>query len=103
MAATTTLGASRVVAEKSSVATARGTAIAPLRHSDSLAEGAPMTFGKCQWDGCTRHAIKASTGACRTHHALMRDARCEKCHVALASTAELQTRRCRRCATARAA
>jgi len=62
-----------------------------------------MTFGKCIWDGCTRHAIKASTSACRTHHALIRQARCGACQGPLASRQELEARRCRRCAVARAA
>jgi len=57
-----------------------------------------MTFGKCIWDGCTRHAIKASTAACRTHHALIRQARCGSCQGRLASRQELETRRCHRCA-----
>lgn len=62
-----------------------------------------MTFGKCQWDGCTRHAIKASTWACRNHHAVMRDARCEKCRAPLASVGEVRNGRCRRCFVSRAA
>ena len=62
-----------------------------------------MTFGKCIWDGCTRHAIKASTAACRTHHALIRQARCGGCQGRLASRQELETRRCRRCTLERAA
>ncbi len=62
-----------------------------------------MTFGKCIWDGCTRHAVKESTGACRAHHSLIRDNRCEKCQGPLASRSEIQDRRCRRCVSARAA
>ncbi len=62
-----------------------------------------MTFGKCLWDGCTRHAVKEATGACRSHHAVMRDARCEKCQAPLTSRPELERRRCRRCSTLRAA
>jgi hypothetical protein len=62
-----------------------------------------MTFGKCVWDGCTRHAEKASTGACRSHHTMLRDARCSKCQAQLTSRAELDRGACRRCATARAA
>jgi hypothetical protein len=62
-----------------------------------------MTFGKCVWDGCTRHAVKASTSTCRAHHAVLREARCEQCRGQLASRAELEARRCRRCAAARAA
>lgn len=62
-----------------------------------------MTFGKCLWDGCTRHAIKESTGACRAHHAVMRDARCDKCQGQLASRDEVQRGRCRRCSAVRAA
>src|SRR5207249_8286198 len=37
-------------------------------HAGPLAKGAPMTFGKCVWDGCTRHAEKPATNACRSHH-----------------------------------
>jgi hypothetical protein len=62
-----------------------------------------MTFGKCVWDGCTRHAEKASTGACRSHHAQLRGARCSKCQVQLTSRAELDRGACRRCAGLRAA
>jgi hypothetical protein len=62
-----------------------------------------MTFGKCIWDGCTRHAVKESTGACRSHHNLIRDTRCEKCQGPLPSRSEMQVRRCRRCADVRAA
>jgi len=62
-----------------------------------------MTFGKCVWDGCTRYAEKASTNTCRTHHIVLRDARCAACDRHLTSTQELQTDRCRRCATVRAA
>ena len=47
------------------------------------------TFGKCVWDGCTRHAEKESTGACRAHHVMLRDARCLKCHGRLSSRAEM--------------
>jgi len=61
------------------------------------------TFGKCVWDGCTRHAEKEATGACRAHHVLMRDARCQKCQSALTSRRELESRACRRCSSARAA
>jgi len=31
-----------------------------------------MTFGKCAWDGCTRHAEKPATNACRAHHTTIR-------------------------------
>ena len=51
-----------------------------------------MTFGKCVWDGCTRHAEKASTNTCRTHHIVIRDARCAACDRHLTSTQELQAR-----------
>ena len=61
------------------------------------------TFGKCIWDGCTRHAEKEATGACRPHHTLLRDARCLKCQAQLASRRELETRYCRRCSVVRAA
>lgn len=61
------------------------------------------TFGKCVWDGCTRHAEKESTGACRAHHVALRDARCQKCQGRLGSRSELDTRFCRRCVSARAA
>jgi hypothetical protein len=61
------------------------------------------TFGKCVWDGCTRHAEKESTGACRAHHVVLRDARCRQCQGALATRAEIQGGRCRRCLAARAA
>jgi hypothetical protein len=61
------------------------------------------TFGKCVWDGCTRHAEKESTGACRTHHTVLRDARCQKCAGRLTNRIELDSRQCRRCAPARAA
>ena len=62
-----------------------------------------VTFGKCVWDGCTRHAEKESTGACRAHHAIIRDVRCQKCQGRLTSRAELDGRHCRRCAAVRAA
>ncbi len=62
-----------------------------------------MTLGKCLWDGCTRHAVKAATGACRAHHALLREARCEKCQGPLASRQELESRLCRPCTIIRAA
>jgi hypothetical protein len=61
------------------------------------------TFGKCVWDGCTRHAEKESTGACRTHHTVLRDARCQKCQGRLTSRTELDSRQCRRCSAVRAA
>lgn len=61
------------------------------------------TFGKCVWDGCTRHAEKESTGACRTHHVMLRDARCQKCHGRLSSRAELGNGQCRRCSALRVA
>jgi len=61
------------------------------------------TFGKCVWDGCTRHAEKESTGACRSHHVALREARCQKCQSRLASRVELDHRTCRRCVTLRAA
>ncbi len=61
------------------------------------------TFGKCVWDGCTRHAEKESTGACRSHHVVLRDARCQKCQSRLTSRPELDTRTCRRCVALRAA
>lgn len=62
-----------------------------------------MTFGKCIWDGCTRHAEKQTTGACRAHHVIIRDARCQACRGPLASPGEIDRGRCRRCAPARAA
>lgn len=62
-----------------------------------------MTFGKCVWDGCTRHAEKPATGACRGHHVLIRDVRCQVCQGALTSRAEQDKRRCRRCAAVRVA
>ena len=62
-----------------------------------------MTFGKCVWDGCTRHAEKQATGACRAHHVVIRDTRCQACHGVLASRSEIDRGRCRRCVTARAA
>jgi len=62
-----------------------------------------MTFGKCVWDGCTRHAEKPTTNACRSHHTTIRDRRCEACQGPLTSAREVDTRRCRRCATSRAA
>lgn len=61
------------------------------------------TFGKCVWDGCTRHAEKEATGACRTHHLVLRDARCQKCQGRLTNQAEVNSRHCRRCAAHRAA
>src|SRR5439155_24420810 len=72
-------------------------------HAGPLAKGAPMTFGKCVWDGCTRHAEKPATNACRSHHATIRDNRCEKCQGALTSVREVDTRHCRRCVASRAA
>jgi hypothetical protein len=62
-----------------------------------------MTFGKCVWDGCTRHAEKESTNACRAHHVVIRNARCSGCQRHLTSSQEVREGRCRRCATARAA
>jgi hypothetical protein len=62
-----------------------------------------MTFGKCVWDGCTRHAEKVATNACRSHHVLIRDTRCEKCQGPLANRTELETRCCRHCSALRAA
>jgi hypothetical protein len=62
-----------------------------------------MTFGKCIYDGCTRHAVKQSTSACRAHHPVLRDLKCVGCQGPLSTRGELQARRCRRCATARAA
>ena len=56
-----------------------------------------MTFGKCVWDGCTRHAEKPATNACRSHHVTIRDNRCEKCQGPLTSIREVDTRHCRRC------
>src|SRR6266404_7513338 len=52
-----------------------------------------MTFGKCIWDGCTRHAEKESTGACRTHHLQLRDARCTGCQGPLRNRLELDRKR----------
>jgi hypothetical protein len=62
-----------------------------------------MTFGKCVWDGCTRHAEKPVTNACRSHHVTIRDNRCEKCQGPLTSVREVDTRHCRRCVASRAA
>lgn len=62
-----------------------------------------MTFGKCVWDGCTRHAEKESTGACRTHHVSLRDVRCQQCQGRLTIRREVEVRRCRRCVAGRAA
>jgi hypothetical protein len=62
-----------------------------------------MTFGKCRWDGCTRHAIKEITGACKTPHVVLRDNRCRQCQGALASRLEIEHGRCRRCAVRHAA
>jgi hypothetical protein len=62
-----------------------------------------MTFGKCVWDGCTRHAEKESTGACRAHHLQLRDARCTSCHGPLRNRLELDRKRCTRCSVVRAA
>ena len=62
-----------------------------------------MTFGKCIWDGCTRHAEKQATGACRAHHIAIRDARCQACRGPLASRGEIDRGRCRRCVSTRAA
>ena len=62
-----------------------------------------MTFGKCVWDGCTRHAEKESTGACRAHHLQLRDARCAGCLGQLRNRLELERKRCARCAVGRAA
>jgi hypothetical protein len=61
------------------------------------------TFGKCVWDGCTRHAEKEATGACRAHHVMLRDARCRTCRGRLSSRAALHAGQCRRCSTVRAA
>ncbi len=62
-----------------------------------------MTFGKCIWDGCTRHAVKQATGACRAHHPLLRELRCRSCQGPLNTRLEIQHRRCHRCAAVRAA
>jgi hypothetical protein len=62
-----------------------------------------MTFGKCVWDGCTKHAEKEATGACRSHHVLIRDSRCQQCQGTLSSRREMDARRCRRCTGIRAA
>jgi len=62
-----------------------------------------MTFGKCVWDGCTRHAEKPATSACRSHHVTIRDNRCEKCQGPLTSAREVDVHRCRRCVATRAA
>jgi hypothetical protein len=62
-----------------------------------------MTFGKCIWDGCTRHAEKVATSACRSHHVVIRDSRCQKCAGPLTSRLELEQRLCRRCTATRAA
>jgi hypothetical protein len=62
-----------------------------------------MTFGKCVWDGCTRHAVKQATRACEAHHQIMRDSPCTQCRGQLRSTRELQVGRCRRCAAGQAA
>ena len=61
------------------------------------------TFGKCVWDGCTRHAEKESTGACRPHHVIIRDAHCRQCSGPVTSRAEGESGRGRRCGGARAA
>ncbi|HEX3177729.1 MAG TPA: hypothetical protein VHZ49_13700 [Methylomirabilota bacterium] len=62
-----------------------------------------MTFGKCVWDGCTRHAEKPTTGACRAHHQRIREARCSMCAGPLRNRTEVERSRCPRCAAARAA
>jgi hypothetical protein len=62
-----------------------------------------MTFGKCVWDGCTRHAEKESTGACRAHHLKIREARCATCQAPLRNRAEIERGRCPRCVSLRAA
>jgi hypothetical protein len=56
-----------------------------------------MTFGKCVWDGCTKHAEHASTKACRSHHVLIREARCHQCQGPLATRLEIEAKRCRQC------
>jgi hypothetical protein len=61
------------------------------------------TFGKCVWDGCTRHAEKEATSACRAHHLMLRDARCQKCQARLTNRNECAARLCRRCTAIRAA
>ena len=62
-----------------------------------------MTFGKCVWDGCTRHAEKESTGACRSHHQKIRQARCATCQGPLRNRLEIERGRCPRCLSLRAA
>lgn len=62
-----------------------------------------MTFGKCVWDGCTRHAEKESTGACRSHHQKIREARCATCQAPLHNRLEIERGRCPRCLSLRAA
>jgi hypothetical protein len=62
-----------------------------------------MTFGKCVWDGCTRHAEKESTGACRSHHQKIREARCSACQSPLRNRLEIERGRCPRCVSVRAA
>jgi hypothetical protein len=62
-----------------------------------------MTFGKCVWDGCTRHAEKPATSACRAHHVIIRESRCQACQGPLLSRPEVDSRRCRRCVSSRVA
>ena len=62
-----------------------------------------MTFGKCVWDGCTRHATKQATKACAAHHAVLRGARCESCGGPLRSETDVTRRRCAGCRGVRAA
>jgi len=66
-------------------------------------KGDRMTFGKCVWDGCTRHAEKESTGACRNHHQKIREARCMACQGPLRNRVEIERGRCPRCPSSRAA
>ena len=56
-----------------------------------------MTFGKCIWNGCTRHAEKSDTRACRGHHQVMRDSSCVKCGARPASRREAEERLCAKC------
>ena len=71
--------------------------------SMAAARGELTIHKQSRIDGGSAYAVKESTGACRSHHQVIRDTRCDKCQGSLPSRAEMQSRRCRRCSAVRAA
>src|SRR5262245_4398698 len=113
IAAVTAPAATPDATTKRSVITGAGRAASLAVAQYSAGRGAPGTevalfcgmasYGKCVWNGCTRHAVKIETGKCRAHHTALRGARCARCDGPLQSQREVELGVCRACVIAQAA